>query len=184
MYDNAYCFHYHMLSDIFGIGNGVVDAAQCGAIGAADYRCNPDFVSVRTEPPFNRCYCAAAGDLCTSRGTNSDYAVFMRQAPRGSDSFFRAGRFAIHNGPIHDSDGPPRDPELADSREWAGHAWGGFQMAPFGTVGLEAARCISERADPRSRVGRFTVRSSMDRPAIQTGPIQDPEWDESCAIRS
>ena len=173
-YDDEYCRNFVNLDasrDFPGIDGGVADATESGAIAVADQRCNPNFVMVKTEAPFSLCYCAAAGDMCTSRATNPKSGIFVPQALGSSinfseraDSRFRMDRLTIQSWQIHECTGEARE---------------GALMAPFGAVGLGAARYISELAGPRSRVGRFTVRSSMDRFAIQNGPTQDPEWDES-----
>merc|ERR1719382_2068899 len=73
-YDNQYCNNQHgPLSQDAGAGT-LKDAARCGALAALDDKCNPNIVMVGD----NRCLCAKADDLCTSRGSNNLYAVFVK----------------------------------------------------------------------------------------------------------
>ena len=166
MYDDGFCRNYVNLAASFdfpGIDGGVADATQCGALAAADQRCNPNFVMVKTEAPFNWCYCAAAGDMCTSRATNPILGIFVPQALGGSE-FFRAGRFEIQNGPTH-------DPELADSRVHRGGSGGG----PDGSIrGGGPGGCPMYFG-----IGRSTIQSGPVHGPIQHGPTRDPEWTES-----
>jgi hypothetical protein len=58
--------------------------SECGTLAAANGNCNPSYVSVQNKGTCNSCcFCARAGDSCTSRTFNHAYDVWYQAVDGG-----------------------------------------------------------------------------------------------------